>query len=103
MKALFTFWIAHRGELAALLGQHVMLVSASTIVAVAAGVPLGILSARRPRLASPLIGLASIVQTIPSLAMFGFLLPVPLLGGLGARGALAVEIPSLRLPSPRPH
>ena len=92
MKALFAFWFAHRGELAALLGQHVMLVSASTIVAVAAGVPLGIFSARRPRLASPLIGLASIVQTIPSLAMFGFLLPVPLVGGVGARAALVVLI-----------
>src|SRR5215475_2436781 len=92
MKALFAFWFAHRGELAALLGQHVILVSASTMVAVAVGVPLGIFSARRPRLASPLIGLASIVQTIPSLAMFGFLLPVPLLGGIGARAALVVLI-----------
>ena len=54
--------------------------------------PLGIFSARRPRLASPLIGLASIVQTIPSLAMFGFLLPVPLVGGVGARAALVVLI-----------
>jgi osmoprotectant transport system substrate-binding protein/osmoprotectant transport system permease protein len=92
MKALFAFWIAHRGELAALLGQHVVLVTASTVVAVVAGVPLGIFSARRPRLASPLIGLASVVQTIPSLAMFGFLLPVPLVGGVGARAALVVLI-----------
>src|SRR5436189_3576178 len=92
MKALFAFWIAHRGELTALLGQHVMLVTASTVVAVAIGVPLGIFSARRPRLASPLIGLASIVQTIPSLAMFGFLLPVPFVGGVGARAALVVLI-----------
>jgi len=92
MKALFAFWLAHRGELAALLGQHVMLVTTSTVVAVAAGVPLGIFSARRPRLASPLIGLASVVQTIPSLAMFGFLLPVPLVGGVGARAALVVLI-----------
>ena len=92
MKALFAFWIAHRAELAALLGQHVVLVTASTVVAVAAGVPLGIFSARRPRLASPLIGLASVVQTIPSLAMFGFLLPVPLVGGVGARAALVVLI-----------
>src|SRR5437899_4502608 len=92
MKALFAFWIAHRAELATLLGQHVMLVTASTVVAVAAGVPLGIFSARRPRLASPLIGLASVVQTIPSLAMFGFLLPVPLVGGVGARAALVVLI-----------
>src|SRR4029077_3252511 len=98
MKALFAFWVAHRGELAALLGQHVMLVTASTVVAVAVGVPLGIFSGRPPRLASPLIGLASVVQTIPSLAMFGFLLPVPFVGGVGARAALVVLILSGLLP-----
>ena len=57
MKALFAFWIAHRGELAALLGQHVMLVTASTAVAVAAGVPLGIFSVgERRRRAGVAIG-----------------------------------------------
>src|SRR5580765_6765340 len=92
MKALFAFWIAHRGELAALLGQHVLLVCVSTAVAVAIGVPLGVFAARRPRLAAPLMAAASVVQTIPSLAMFGFLLPVPLVGGVGARAALVVLI-----------
>src|SRR5207245_11477403 len=58
----------------------------------ALGVPLGILAARRPRLAAPLMAITSIVQTIPSLAMFGFLLPVPLVGGVGARAALVVLI-----------
>src|SRR5262249_10371208 len=84
------FWLSHQQELAALIGQHVLLVAVSTAVAVAIGVPLGVLAARRPRLASPLVGVANIVQTIPSLAMFGFLLPVPLLGGIGARAALTV-------------
>ena len=92
MRSLFAFWIAHRAELASLLGQHVLLVAGSTLVAVALGVPLGIFSARRPRLASPLMAVASIVQTIPSLAMFGFLLPVPFVGGVGARAALVVLI-----------
>jgi osmoprotectant transport system permease protein len=90
MTRLFEFWFAHRIELATLLGQHVALVAASTLIAVALGVPLGVFSARRPRLASPLMAIASIVQTIPSLAMFGFLLPVPLIGGVGARAALVV-------------
>ena len=54
--------------------------------------PLGIFAARRPRLGAPLVGLANIVQTIPSLAMFGFLLPLPLVGGIGARAALVVLI-----------
>src|SRR5258706_4202656 len=92
MNKLFAFWISHRSELAGLLGQHLMLVTASTSVAVAIGVPLGIFSARRPRLASPLMAAASIVQTVPSLAMFGFLLPAPFVGGVGARAALVVLI-----------
>src|ERR1019366_5166614 len=82
VSKLFSFWVAHRAELATLFGQHVALVAVSTLIAVALGVPLGILAARRPRLASPLMAAASIVQTIPSLAMFGFLLPVPFIGGV---------------------
>jgi osmoprotectant transport system permease protein len=92
MSRLLSFWLSHRTELASLFGQHVLLVAGSTLVAVALGVPLGIFSARRPRLASPLMAVASIVQTIPSLAMFGFLLPVPFVGGVGARAALVVLI-----------
>src|SRR5712692_9881815 len=90
MSRLFTFWLTHRVELATLLGQHVLLVAGSTLVAVALGVPLGVFAARRPRLAAPLMAIASIVQTVPSLAMFGFLLPVPFVGGVGARAALLV-------------
>ncbi len=86
------FWLSHRLELAALLGQHVMLVVLSTLVAVAIGVPLGIFAARRPRLSAPLVGFANLVQTVPSLAMFGFLLPLPLLGGVGPRTAIVVLI-----------
>src|SRR5215471_12687585 len=92
MRSLIAFWVTHRAELASLLGQHVLLVAGSTLAAVAIGVPLGVFSARRPRLASPLMAVAGIVQTIPSLAMFGFLLPVPLVGGVGARAALVVLI-----------
>jgi osmoprotectant transport system permease protein len=92
MSRLLDFWISHRAELASLLGQHVLLVCVSTFVAVAIGVPLGVFAARRPRLAAPLMAAASVVQTIPSLAMFGFLLPVPIVGGVGARAALVVLI-----------
>src|SRR4051812_17434323 len=90
--ALLHFWSSHRGELAALTAQHIVLVSVSTLVAALIGLPLGVFAARRPRLGAPLVGLASIVQTVPSLAMFGFLLPIPLIGGVGARAALAVLI-----------
>src|SRR5436309_5520232 len=89
---LLHFWLSHRTELATLLGQHVLIVAVSTCLAIAAGVPLGIFAARRPRLAAPLVGIANIVQTVPSLAMFGFLLPVPFIGGVGARAAIVVLI-----------
>src|SRR5436309_3256085 len=92
MNRVLAFWLSHRSELAALLGQHVLLVVVSTLLATAIGVPLGIFAARRPRLASPLMAFANIVQTVPSLAMFGFLLPVPLVGGVGARAAIVVLI-----------
>ena len=92
MNQLFAFWWGHRAELAALLGQHVLLVAVSTLVAVGVAVPLGIFASKRPRLAAPLLAVANIVQTVPSLAMFGFLLPVPLVGGVGARAALCVLI-----------
>jgi osmoprotectant transport system permease protein len=90
--SLFAFWSSHRQELATLLSQHVMLVAISTAIAIAIGVPLGVFAARRPRLSAPIVTIANIVQTVPSLAMFGFLLPVPLLGGVGARAAIVVLI-----------
>src|ERR1700682_6128385 len=92
MSRLFTFWLAHRHELLVLVSQHVLLVAISTVAAIAVGLPLGVFAARRPRLAAPLVGIANVVQTIPSLAMFGFLLPVPLIGGVGARAAIVVLI-----------
>ena len=90
--AVLRFWLAHRAELAALLGQHVLLVAVSTLAAVAAGIPPGSFDARRPGQHEPLVAVAIIVQTVPSLALFGFLLPVPLVGGVGARAAFSVLI-----------
>jgi osmoprotectant transport system permease protein len=98
VTALLTFWRTHAGELGTLLAQHVALVIASTLVAIVIGVPLGILAARRPRIGAPLAGLAGIVQTIPSLALFGFLLPLPLIGGVGARTAVTALILYALLP-----
>jgi osmoprotectant transport system permease protein len=98
MTTLLRFWQSHAAELAALFAQHVLLVIVSTATAVAIGVPLGVAAARRPRLSAPIIGLTNVVQTIPSLAMFGFLLPVPLVGGVGARAAVVVLILYALLP-----
>src|SRR6188474_165063 len=92
MTSLVRFWLTHQQEVATLVAEHILLVAISTGIAVAVGVPLAIFATRRPRLASPLVAIANIVQTIPSLAMFGFLLPVPLIGGVGARAALAVLV-----------
>jgi osmoprotectant transport system permease protein len=92
MMAVLHFWISHRAELATLFAQHVVLVAVATLAATAIGVPLGIFAARRPRVGAPAVALANIVQTVPSLAMFGFLLPVPLIGGVGARAAASVLI-----------
>lgn len=95
---LWHFWRTHAAEFAALLGQHLLLVGTSTIVAIIVGVPVGILAARRPRAGAPIVWLANVAQTIPSLAMFGFLLPLPLIGGLGARVAIFVLILYALLP-----
>lgn len=86
--AVFQFWASHAGEFAALLRQHVVLVLVSTAVAVLVGVPAGVLAARRPRLGHVVLTLVSVAQTIPSLALLGFLLPLPIVGGIGPRTAL---------------
>jgi len=66
----------------------VFLVAVSVGVATAIGVPLGVLLTRRPRWKSLVLGSANVVQTIPSLALFGLLIPVPWIGGIGTRTAL---------------
>jgi osmoprotectant transport system permease protein len=86
--ALLRFWHAHLTELGALVVQHVVLVVVATGLAGAIGIPLGILAARRPHLGRPAATLAGLVQTVPSLALFGFLLPLPFVGGVGTRTAL---------------
>jgi osmoprotectant transport system permease protein len=92
MTALLGFLASHRAEFETLFLQHVLLVVASTAAAIAIGVPVGVLAARRPRIGAPIVWLANVVQTIPSLAMFGFLLPLPLVGGLGPRVAIFVLV-----------
>jgi osmoprotectant transport system permease protein len=92
------YFFSRRAEIAALTGQHLLLVAISTLLAIAIGLPLGIALTRRPRLARPVLGFASIVQTIPSLALFGFLIPLPLIGGIGARTAVAALVVYALLP-----
>ena len=88
MSELLAFFSERRGEIASLTLQHILLVAAATAIAAAVGIPVGVAIARRPRLARPVLTVANVVQTIPSLALFGFLIPVPFLGGIGARTAI---------------
>src|SRR2546428_10852208 len=73
-------------------GRHVMLVGVSVGLATAIGVPLGVWLTRRPGWSRIVLGLASVLQTIPSLALFGFLIPVPWIGG-GRGGAGPPPVP----------
>ncbi len=75
-------------ELLALTREHIFLVLLSTGLAVLLGVPLGILLTRIKSLRTPVLGFANIMQTVPSLALFGLLIPIPLIGGIGARTAI---------------
>ncbi len=88
MSELAGFIASHRAEFIARLGEHIVLVLASTAIAAVIGIPLGIVAARRPAIARPIVGLANFAQTIPSLALFGFLIPLPFIGGIGTRTAL---------------
>ncbi|HEX4439505.1 MAG TPA: ABC transporter permease [Thermoanaerobaculia bacterium] len=92
MTGLGAFFWERRAEIAALAGEHLLLVAAATAIAVGIGVPLGVALTRRPALARPILGAANVIQTIPSLALFGFLIPVPLLGGIGARTAIVALV-----------
>jgi len=75
-------------DIAELTGEHLVLVGVSSLVAIVIGVGLGILGTRRPGLREISVNVANILQTIPSVALFGFLLPLPLIGGIGRHTAI---------------
>ncbi|AFY35792.1 glycine betaine ABC transporter substrate-binding protein [Calothrix sp. PCC 7507] len=77
------FFTQYAPEILLHTGEHLVLVAIAMMVAIAIGIPLGILITRQPKLAQPILGLANAIQTIPSLAIFGFLISVPFLGGIG--------------------
>jgi osmoprotectant transport system permease protein len=88
MSEFLGFLATHRSELMVRLGEHLVLVGLSTMIAAAIGIPFGILAAKRPVVGRFVVSLANLAQTIPSLALFGFLIPLPLIGGIGTRTAL---------------
>ena len=82
------FLSQHGWEIARLAFEHLWLTGCAMLLAAVIALPLGILLTRRERLAKPVIGFANVVQTVPSLALFGLLLPVPWLGENAARLAI---------------
>ncbi|HLN82272.1 MAG TPA: ABC transporter permease/substrate-binding protein, partial [Candidatus Binatia bacterium] len=103
--SLAEFLSRNVGELVTLTLEHLFLVAVSTGIAILIGVPLGILLTRKPALSKPVLGFANIMQTVPSLALFGFLIPlniylfhVKILGGIGARTAIVALVLYALLP-----
>ena len=96
---LLDFFTHNRGELGELVLEHLFLVIVSTGIAILIGVPLGILLTRKPALSKPVLGFANIMQTVPSLALFGFLIPlnlylfgIKIVGGIGAHTAIVALV-----------
>jgi osmoprotectant transport system permease protein len=85
---VFQFIVQNHSEVMKLTLEHLWMVAVSTLLAVLIGIPLGVLITRWPGLNKPVLGSANIIQTIPSLALFGFLLPVPWLGARAERLAI---------------
>src|SRR5579859_6503971 len=95
---LLDFFASHRAEILQATLAHLFLVVASMTIAIAIGVPLGMILVRRIRLRAMALGFASVLQTIPSLALFGFLIPLPFLGGIGTHTAIVTLILYALLP-----
>jgi osmoprotectant transport system permease protein len=84
----FTFLLQNRTEVIVRTLEHIQLVAAAMAIALIIGLPVGVALVRRRVLRRWVFGAANIVQTIPSLALFGFLIPVPWIGGIGANTAI---------------
>ena len=88
----WTFILEHRGEILSATLDHMTLVVIAMAIAILIGVPLGMFIVQRPTLRAISLGIASIFQTIPSLALFGFLIPIPFIGGIGKRTAVVALV-----------
>lgn len=95
--SLFDYMVQHRVDVALRTFQHLGLVGVSVGIAVTLGVPLGIIVARHLQFRTPVLAVANVLQTIPSLALFGLLLAVPFIG-LGARNAVIALVAYSLLP-----
>jgi osmoprotectant transport system permease protein len=96
--SVWQFFTSHTDEILAATREHLTLVVISMAIAVAIGVPLGMALVSRPRLRAASLTIANIFQTIPSLALFGFLIPLPFIGGIGMRTAIVALVLYALLP-----
>jgi osmoprotectant transport system permease protein len=94
----WTFFLEHRSEILEATLAHLLLVVTAMALAIAIGLPLGLFIVHRPTLRNISLGIASVFQTIPSLALFGFLIPIPFIGGIGRRTAIVALVLYALLP-----
>src|SRR5580658_1256715 len=85
-------------DLLELTGEHLVLVSVAMVLAISIGVPAGIFITRHAGARKWMLGFASVMQTIPSLALFGFLIPIPFIGGIGKRTVIVALVLYALLP-----
>ena len=97
-SSYWSFFAEHRAEILSATAEHLMLVVIAMLIAMATAVPLGMFIVERPALRAMSIGIANIFQTIPSLALFGLLIPIPFIGGIGRRTAIVALVLYALLP-----
>lgn len=95
---MLEFFYKNRGQILTLTLEHLWLVGVAIVIAIVIGVPLGILVSRSAWLRKPVLGGTNVLQTIPSLALFGFLLPAPWLGERADRLAIVALVLYALLP-----
>lgn len=94
----WSFFAEHREEILGATLDHMALVVIAMAMAILIGVPLGMFIVQRPAPRAIALGIANIFQTIPSLALFGFLIPIPFIGGIGKRTAIVALVLYALLP-----
>ncbi len=98
---LWTFFVRDRAQVLQLTAEHLWMVAISMLIAVVIGVPAGVVLTRKRYLNKPVLGGASVIQTVPSLALFGFLLAVPWIGERAERIAILALVLYALLPMVR--
>jgi len=94
----WSFFVEHRAEIFSATMDHIVLVVVAMFIAISIAVPLGMFIVQRPGPRAIALGIANIFQTIPSLALFGFLIPIPFIGGIGKRTAIVALVLYALLP-----